>query len=392
MSADLIKRLEAVAARLESYASSLGSGASSSSSSGSEAKTSEAALIWDSTVQPSIDAFLAAARADANTADLAKHTETVIGVIKNVINAASSCSKPSQADLQKFFEPAQQAIQACSEPALKSPVYDQLKAFAEASVAFLWPLTGPPGDLPRPFIQNQLEASDFYLVKVLNASKKAEGAKKDQMAAFATTLKKALQDMCEFVGANFKTGLEWNPKGTPLSQFGGAAAAAPRVGGGAPPPPPGPAPDIAAMMAADKAASNSVSSSSGSASSAGLGAVFGELTGKGDGVTAGLRKVTADMKTKNMKDVPTLAPKAAEPAAPKKVEAKAAAPKKPAVTECRKGTWFVEYYEGATVQIPDELDIKEGVYIVGCKPRMVRGPRKSSDQNITANEELALAA
>lgn len=43
--------------------------------------------------------------------------------------------------------------------------------------------------------------------------------------------------------------------------------------------------------------------------------------------------------------------------------------------------------------------VSEGAYwfrpgnpVRGGMPRMVRWPRKSSDQNITANEELALAA
>lgn len=58
-----------------------------------------------------------------------------------------------------------------------------------------------------------------------------------------------------------------------------------------------------------------------------MGAVFGELTGKGDGVTAGLKKVTNDMKSKNI-TAPVL--EAKKPAASAS-SASSAAAKKPEI-------------------------------------------------------------
>lgn len=96
-----------------------------------------------------------------------------------------------------------------------------------------------------------------------------------------------------------------------------------------------------------------------------MGAVFGQINA--GAVTSGLRKVTSDMKTKNMKDKPALepqgtsAPKAAAPAAAK-VEPK----KDPEIKE-EKGTIHVRYFDNAgVVDIPD-LALQKNVYLLKVK-------------------------
>jgi adenylyl cyclase-associated protein len=103
-------------------------------------------------------------------------------------------------------------------------------------------------------------------------------------------------------------------------------------------------------------------------SDAGLAAVMNELT---SGNSVQLRKVTDDMKTKNMKrdDIPHPAPPAARrPAAacPAAVTSKAF-PLLPPVCEIQRSNWVVEnYVNHQGVLKLDECDMKQIVYISKC--------------------------
>jgi adenylyl cyclase-associated protein len=254
------------------------------------------------------------------------------------------------------------------------------------------------------------DAADFYLNKVLVDAKKSG---KEEVGKFATSFKALLQSLATFVQQNYATGLEWNPKvsktnsrsnirtrskrvhrgcavypmcsfhclslaccsivqGGDLKSFSAgsssssvpAAPAGVPAAPGAPAPPPGP-PGAPSSFAPAPAKTTS-----------GMGAVFGELNAKGDGVTGGLKKVTADMKSKNIK-APVLEP--TRPAA-----AAAASSKKAAVPEVKrepktylsKGTWFVEHHEGNSEIVLDEVQLKENVYILKCKDSVIRIPNK----------------
>lgn len=106
----------------------------------------------------------------------------------------------------------------------------------------------------------------------------------------------------------------------------------------------------------------------------GMGAVFGELTGKGDSVTAGLKKVTNDMKTKNMTDKPVLEAKA--PVAAAKAKPAAAQVKKEPKLYLSKGTWFVEHQEGTHDIKLEGVQLKENIYILKCKDATITIPDK----------------
>ena len=102
--------------------------------------------------------------------------------------------------------------------------------------------------------------------------------------------------------------------------------------------------------------------------------MFGELTGKGDGVTAGLKKVTNDMKTKNI-TAPVLEAKKPAASASSSSKPKAAEVLREPKTYLSKGTWFVEHQVGGEVVL-NEVQIKENVYILKCKDCVVRLPNK----------------
>ena len=121
-----------------------------------------------------------------------------------------------------------------------------------------------------------------------------------------------------------------------------------------------------------------------------MGAVFGELTGKGDSVTAGLKKVTADMKTKNMTDKPVLEAKAKPVAGSSKASSSAPAAKKPANTYLSKGTWFVEYHEGAHNIKLENVQLKENIYILKCKDATITIPDKCKSVQVDACNKVTI--
>jgi len=373
MSDAVLKRLEAVAAKLEAYAGSVASGAGASASAGSSSNGGAKVAEYDAWFAANAQPFLDAANSVDGTKGVAQSAEEGLKFVRTVLLAAEQSKKPSQGDFAAFLAPLAKIMEKGGNPDNRSPSFNQQKAWAEGQAGALsWVQIEPAsaGMTPKQFVNEMFEASDFYLNKVLVDAKKSG---QDQVAKFATTFKTMLQSLATFVQQNYATGLEWNPKGGDLKSFSAGSSSssvpnAPPAAPGGVPPPPGP-------PAAPGAPSASAAPSKPATS--GMGAVFGELNSKGDGVTGGLRKVTADMKTKNIK-APAL-----EPSKPLG-GASAAAAKKPAASEIKrepktylsKGTWFVEHHEGNHEIVLDEVQLKENIYILKCKDCTVRVPNK----------------
>jgi len=113
---------------------------------------------------------------------------------------------------------------------------------------------------------------------------------------------------------------------------------------------------------------------------------------KSDATSAfGLKKVTADMKAKNLKDKPVLQPKQHKEAPQKKetvaVKEKAVGPPR---LELDKGTWFCENYDGKEQKeliIPD-VQMKQSVYIMRCRNMTIRIPDKCKAISLDKCERL----
>jgi len=125
-----------------------------------------------------------------------------------------------------------------------------------------------------------------------------------------------------------------------------------------------------------------------------MAAVFAAINAGSDKANAvsafGLKKVTADMKSKNLKDKAPLEPKKEPPVAPKqhkKDDAKAQKPLGPPRLELDKGTWFCENYEGKELIIPD-VQMKQSVYIQRCRNITIRIPDKAKAITIDKCERL----
>lgn len=114
----------------------------------------------------------------------------------------------------------------------------------------------------------------------------------------------------DYVKQFHTTGPAWNPKGIEVSKFEAASeaqkasppAVSPTSAPGAPPPPPkGPPPPPPPRAPGPPAGGPAGPSKTPAAPANSMSAVFQDIS-KGEAVTAGLRKVTDDMKTKNRSD------------------------------------------------------------------------------------------
>ncbi len=152
-------------------------------------------------------------------------------------------------------------------------------------------------------VKSTLEAADFYLNKILSNSKDLADPEKSIHRNFVSGIKSIIADSADYVKANHLTGLTWNPKGGDLQSYNGSGSgsnsgssvpsAPPASSGSLPPPPPPVDPNIHISSSSKSEEKKAVG---------GMAAVFGELN-KGEGITSGLKKVTSDMKAKNMKDM-----------------------------------------------------------------------------------------
>ncbi|ETO33943.1 adenylyl cyclase-associated protein, partial [Reticulomyxa filosa] len=83
---------------------------------------------------------------------------------------------------------------------------DFKKACYEVLTLTQWVVMTPPSGSPLGHCDQQTQACDFNLNRVLKE------AKDDKTKAFVQALKKVCKAQTEFIKEHFKTGLTWNPK------------------------------------------------------------------------------------------------------------------------------------------------------------------------------------
>jgi len=232
-------------------------------------------------------------------------------------------------------------------------------------------------------VQNAVESMDFHAIKVMQKKVAPE-------TAWVKEFKQVLLAFKEWCNDNCKMGITWSASGEDaVAHFQkcpvGSAATQGGKGGGkgkAPPPPlkhhdTSPAPKPAG---------------------GGMGDVFAAISKFGEGGAAGgLKKVTADMKTKNR-------PKddVAAPPEPKKAPASTPAPaaggkrgkgpRGPPVKELQKDTnWIIENWENESdLQVDEELSLSNLVCIINCKNCTVRVPTKVKSIAVDGCEKVNL--
>jgi adenylyl cyclase-associated protein len=354
MSEAIVARLEAVAARLEKLA------AGGRASGGSvEEDIPEVVSEFDLFISTDVQPFLDACAAMSGTAAMGTEYSKALGSIRSVVAASAVCTKPSQGDLMSLLTDCVAVITAASTAGdradKKSEFFCHTKAFAEVVTGFNWVCV--PGT--KKTCIAALEASDFYLTKILVAAKGMDDTAKGQHRAFVSSLKNMITKMGDYCQQYHKTGVSWQAKGKTVAEFQASGGAAPAADV---PPPPGPPPASLEKKTKPKA------------SGAGMSDVFAAIS-KGGAITSGLKKVTDNMKAKNNKDKAVLKPKERKAVAPKKKWGAAPVKKEPKMA-LSKGTWFIENYETDTVIPEAELEIKHNIYILKARNCTITVPIK----------------
>jgi len=380
---DVVQQLAAVVARLEKVATRLEGGSS-------EEKAAREVNEYNEYFQTYIVPFLATCNHFDGLKSVGTATETSFNFLRLVIEAQSKCKKPSDADLMKFVDPIVQAVNGAQKTDNRSPFFHHQKAFAETIQLMNWIFL--PG--PASHVSSTLEASEFYLNKVLTQAKDANDADKKAHRDFVAQIKALITNLATFVQQNFKMGLNWNPKGVTLAEFQSGGSSAPAAGGVPPPPPVDPnlVIDIGAGVPPPPPVDPNLVLSVGDAPApaagapGGMAAVFAQIQGAS---TSGLKKVTSDMKAKNMKDVPVLEAKQVAGGSSAAAAKPAVAAKKPPSTELRQGTWFIENYENENVTI-EEAQMKNNVYIFNCKKAVITIKDKCKSVQVDKCEQAGI--
>lgn len=370
MSVDL-SQLSTLVARLEGVADRLEKGSPEGASGGSapSAKADDPAIVL--AFDQFFDSKAAAVEAAAATLGVADVIESTaffldqLRVLRSVLVATGRCRKPKDEEWGKFFGPASElcskAGKACDN---RSEYFSDRKAVAEA-IQFIMMVTMPN---PSAGVQGAFEAMDFHGIKVMQKKNPPE-------TAWINALKTCLKDLSEWCKENCKMGLDWKPGGEdpipyfeacPLGSAAAPKAAAKGKGKGGPPPVP-----KGGFKAPPPVEERFGSQPAPAPAGGGMGAIFEAIQTKG---TGGLKKVTDDMKCKNMKDAPV---KEAAPK-PKAAAPKAAAgrftkgPKGPPRKELEKDiNWIIENYDGETITM-DDVTIKQSVCMINCKNTTIR--------------------
>lgn len=145
-----------------------------------------------------------------------------------------------------------------------------------------------------------------------------------------------------------------------------ASKAGPAPSGGVPPPPgPPPPPMPSGQLFADEASSEQSRAK-----------LFAELN-KGEDVTKGLKRVTADMQTHKNPSLRTTAAPAPSSSpkpglAPKPGPVAKAAPEKPPRKELDGKKWMIEYQKNQTNLVISETEMNQVVYIFKCEGSTVQ--------------------
>lgn len=305
--------------------------------------------------------------------------DMVIDAFKAQISFLSlvpNCKAPAQEELAVLLKPIAdkvQAIQAYREKNRPSKFFNHLSAISESSPALFWISVAPT---PGPYVKEMLDAGQFYSNRVLMEYKDKDKTHVDWVKSWV----QALTELQQYIKQHHTTGVSWNPRGGNVAAVN---TGTPARGKAPPPPPPGPAPPP--PSAAELAA---LAAPTGTDSRA---ALFEQLN-RGDDVTKGLRKVTADQQThKN----PTLR---LQSTVPSKLDgsnsvstAKNVTPvAKPPKFELQNKKWVIEHHMNNKNLVVSDTSMNQSVYIFSCTDSTIQVNGKVNSITMDACKKCAL--
>ncbi|WCJ33889.1 cyclase associated protein 1 [Euphorbia peplus] len=300
--------------------------------------------------------------------DVTRILEEAFRALKELLIKAKQSQKPDVARLGEFLKPLNDVIMKANAmtEGKRSDFFNHLKSAADSLTALAWiAYTGKDCGMSMPIahVEESWQMAEFYNNKIL-----VEYRSKDpNHVEWAKAVKELyLPGLRDYVKSHFPLGLTW---GTAAKAPTSVSSRGPPSTPLAPPPPPS-----ASLFSAES------SKPSSSKPKVGMSAVFQEINSKS--VTAGLKKVTSDMKTKNRADrtgVVGASGKEGHTASPS--YSKSGPPK----FELQMGRkWVVENQIGRKNLVIEDCDAKQSVYIFGCKDSVLQIQGKVN--NITVDK------
>ncbi|MFS7995519.1 putative cyclase-associated protein CAP/septum formation inhibitor MinC [Helianthus anomalus] len=361
MDEKLIQRLESAVARLESL--SLPSQSRSIDLDAVAASTDPSIIAFEELLTEFVGKVLTAAeKIGGQVKEVTDVLNEAFSVQKELLVKIKQTKKPDMVGLGEFLKPLNDKLMKAISltEGRRSDFFNHQKAVAESLTALAWiAYVGKDCGMSMPIahVEESWQAAEFYNNKVL-----VEYRNKDSNhVEWARALKELyVPGLRNYVKTHYPLGPVWSATGSAVS--------APPKAPAPPPPPP------ASLFSSEP------SQPSSSRPKEGMAAVFQEISSKP--VTAGLKKVTDDMKTKNRadragfvsaseKEVRTGAPSASKVGPPK--------------LELQMGRkWVVENQIGKKDLLIDKCDSKQTVYIFGCKDSVLQ--IKGKVNNITVDK------
>ncbi|KAK2665314.1 hypothetical protein Ddye_003888 [Dipteronia dyeriana] len=354
MEEKLVQRLEAAVARLEA----LSGGGGVDGCGGSDAASDPSIVAFDDLSGQYLSRVsTVAGKIGGQVLDVTKLIEQAFSVQKDLLINVKHTQKPDLAGLAEFLKPLNEVITKANAmtEGRRSDFFNQLKAATDSLSALAWiAYTGKDCGMSMPIahVEESWQMAEFYNNKILVEYK----TKDPNHVEWAKALKELyLPGLRDYVKSHYPLGPVWSATGKKVTS---ASSKAPTPGRPAPPPPP-----------SGSLFSSESSKASSSGQKVGMSAVFQEIS-SGKPVTAGLRKVTDDMKAKNRADrtgVVAASEKGGRTASPS--FSKVGPPK----LELQMGRkWVVENQIGKKNLVIEDCDAKQSVYVYGCKDSVLQ--------------------
>lgn len=373
---DLVVRLEAAVSKLEFIGSKVGVAPSPSASiSAREIQAPATSSVvdpnineYDELVENLLGKVLGAAeKIGGQPLEGTQLLKNAFAAQRDLLLNFKKCKQPDLEGLTKMIQPLNEMIikaNALTE-GRRTESFNHLKTVAESLTALAWvTYTGKDCgiSLPSAHVEESWQTAEFYNNKVLVQYKNKDSNHVEWAKAMKELYVPGLRD---FVRKFYPQGPVWNTVGSSIPVSATAAKS-----GAHPPPPPPPLPKFESTEAAES-------------SKEGMSAVFQEIS-RGESVTAGLKKVTAEMKTKNRSDRSGVVPVGAgkdKDGTSSHSFSKTGPPK----LELQMGRkWVVENQIGKKNLVIEDCDSKQSVYIFGCKDSVVLV--KGKVNNITVDK------
>eukprot|EP01100_Stratorugosa_tubuloviscum_P000989 TRINITY_DN121_c1_g1_i3.p1 TRINITY_DN121_c1_g1~~TRINITY_DN121_c1_g1_i3.p1 ORF type:complete len:489 (+),score=290.93 TRINITY_DN121_c1_g1_i3:143-1609(+) len=384
---NLLARLESVAARLEKVEKQLVSGASVATSTSAAVSSSSSGAAGSDFVAPPfvgdyqalIDQFIKPLVSAVNSIGLPELKAQIELVQKAVnsqlafLNVAAQSKKPTADALQKLLEPTSKLmgeISSIRDKNRPSKQFNHLSAISEGIPALAWVCITPT---PGPHVDEARSSSEFYSNKILMEFK----GKDENQVAFVHNWNTFLKELRAYIKKYHTTEVTWNPRGVDASAATATTTTTTASAGGPPAPPPGPPPTI--HLDNDKTSRPDSN------------ALFSALN-KGEGVTTGLKKVTADMKSKNRTDKSSVVPAAttSKPTASRATAAAGAAKKGPARVELVGNKWFIENQDNNRSIEINETAPNQSILIYKCDNSVIKISGKVNNISVDASKKTGI--